>query len=153
MPKECAVCKQPAVVAAKITQGEETANAYLCENCTRRLGKKLRVEIVASAIAEMPKGYVIDPNKQIDEHENKQSSNMNNDISHVQLMETATHLLANMKLDIVRRKINQVLAEIKKPDIRRNDKETYRYLMRQFQELKKAECELAKKCGDQVITR
>ena len=75
------------------------------------------------------------------------------DISHVQLMETATHLLANMKLDIVRRKINQVLAEIKKPDIRRNDKETYRYLMRQFQELKKAECELAKKCGDQVITR
>ncbi len=61
MPKECAVCKQPAVVAARITRGEQTATTYLCENCAHRVGKKFRVEIVGSAIVSLPKGLVIDP--------------------------------------------------------------------------------------------
>ncbi|MBO4641593.1 MAG: DNA primase [Bacteroidaceae bacterium] len=74
------------------------------------------------------------------------------DISHAQLFETTTHLLADLKLSIVRKKINQILTETKKSDIRKN-KETYRDLMCQFQELKMIERELAKKCGDQVIMR
>ena len=61
MPKECAICKRPAVLAARITRGEQTATAFLCENCTRRVGKKFLVEIVDSAIVSMPKGLIIDP--------------------------------------------------------------------------------------------
>ncbi len=61
MPKECAVCKQPAVVAARITRGEQTATAYLCENCARRVGKKMPIEIVGSAIQSLPIGTIISP--------------------------------------------------------------------------------------------
>lgn len=61
MPKECAVCKQPAVVAARITQGEQTANVFLCENCIRRVGKQAKVEVLGSVSALFPKGTVITP--------------------------------------------------------------------------------------------
>ena len=61
MPKECAVCKQPAVVAARITRGEQTANVYLCENCVRRVGKQAKVEVLSSASPSFPKGTVISP--------------------------------------------------------------------------------------------
>ena len=61
MPKECAVCKQPAVVAARITRGEQTANVYLCENCVHRVSKQVKIEIVGSAVSSLPKGTVITP--------------------------------------------------------------------------------------------
>ena len=67
MPKECAVCKQPAVVAARITRGEQTATAYLCENCAKRVGKLFPVEIVGSAVQSLPKGTVIIPPKKQEE--------------------------------------------------------------------------------------
>lgn len=74
------------------------------------------------------------------------------EISHTQLLETATHILADLKLSIVRKKIKQILTETKNPNIMK-DKGIYRDLMQQFQKLKMIECELAKKCGDQVIVR
>jgi len=61
MPKECAVCKQPAVVAARITRGEQTATAYFCENCARRVGQKMPIEIIGSAIQSLPKGTFLSP--------------------------------------------------------------------------------------------
>ena len=61
MPKECAVCKQPAVVAARITRGEQTANVFLCENCARRVGNKAVVEIIGSAAQFLPKGTILTP--------------------------------------------------------------------------------------------
>lgn len=61
MSRECAICKQPAVVAARITRGDQTATAYFCENCARRVGKRFRVEIVGSAIQYLPKGMILTP--------------------------------------------------------------------------------------------
>jgi hypothetical protein len=61
MPKECAVCKQTAVVAARITRGEQIANIYLCENCVRRVGKQAKVEVLGSASPTLPKGTVFLP--------------------------------------------------------------------------------------------
>ena len=74
MPKECAVCKQPAVVAARITRGSETNNTYLCENCACRIGKILRVEIMGSNTPSLPKGYVLDPNPKNEGVEKEPSS-------------------------------------------------------------------------------
>ncbi len=61
MPKECAVCKQPAVVAARITRGEQIANVYLFENCLKKVGKQAKVVILGSASPTFPKGTVITP--------------------------------------------------------------------------------------------
>ena len=61
MPKECAVCKQPAVLAARITRGEQVANVFLCENCVQRVAKKTRLEIIGSSVARFPKGMILDP--------------------------------------------------------------------------------------------
>ena len=58
MPKECAVCKQTAVIAARVTRGEQTAVVFLCENCAIRLSQKVRLEVVQSALPSIPPGTV-----------------------------------------------------------------------------------------------
>ena len=78
MPKECAVCKQPAVVAARITRGDQIANVYLCENCTYRVGERYPVEIVGSAIQTLPKGKIITPAQRTQQ----QGTNNKNTLQH-----------------------------------------------------------------------
>ena len=58
MAKECMICHKPAVVAARLTQGKETVNIYLCESCVHSVAQNARVEVVESLIPNMPKGYV-----------------------------------------------------------------------------------------------
>ncbi len=48
MEKICALCKQPAAVAAKLTKGEQTATVYLCGTCLDKVKKKIQVEIISS---------------------------------------------------------------------------------------------------------
>ncbi len=74
------------------------------------------------------------------------------ELSEEQLLETTAHLLAELKLSIVKRELAKVLEEAKSPEIR-TDKDAYRALMRHFNELKTIEQKLAKECGDQVIMR
>lgn len=61
MPKECAVCKKNAIVAARIIRGEQIASVYLCENCAKRVGQRFPVEIVASGTQSLPKGMMLLP--------------------------------------------------------------------------------------------
>ena len=46
MKEECAVCKQPAVVAAKVYRDSRPMVVPLCQPCLMRLSQKTRVEIV-----------------------------------------------------------------------------------------------------------
>ena len=64
------------------------------------------------------------------------------------LMEVTTHVLADMKISIVRSKINKVMAEMKNPA---TPKEEQLKLLAQYKELKDAEKRLAKECGDKVL--
>ncbi len=64
------------------------------------------------------------------------------------LMELTTHVLADMKLSIVRQQIKSVLADIKNPA---TPKEQGMQLLTKFKELKDAESRLAKECGDRVL--
>lgn len=63
------------------------------------------------------------------------------------LLELTTHVLADMKLSIVRQKINNVLADMKNPAMKSQQRE----LLVRFKELKDAESRLAKECGDRVL--
>lgn len=60
MAKECAVCKQPAVVVTHITQGQRSANVYLCETCCKKLSHKARLEIIHSISPNLPSGSILD---------------------------------------------------------------------------------------------
>ena len=64
------------------------------------------------------------------------------------LTEVTTHVLADMKISIVRSKINKVMAEMKNPA---TPKEEQLKLLTQYKELKDAEKRLAKECGDKVL--
>ena len=64
------------------------------------------------------------------------------------LMETTTHLLADLKLTFVRGEINQIMAKLKSPT---TPKDEARKLLIQYKELKDAEKRLAKDCGDRVL--
>lgn len=64
------------------------------------------------------------------------------------LMEITTHVLADMKLSVVRQQIKGVLADIKNPA---TPKEQGMQLLAKFKELKDAESRLAKECGDRVL--
>ena len=64
------------------------------------------------------------------------------------LLELTTHVLADMKLSIVRSEINQIMAKMKSPT---TSKDEGRELLLQYKELKDAEKRLAKDCGDRVL--
>ncbi len=64
------------------------------------------------------------------------------------LMELTTHVLADMKISIVRKEIERVMAEMKNPA---TPKEQGRELLVRYKELKDAEKRLAKDCGDRVL--
>lgn len=64
------------------------------------------------------------------------------------LMEVTTHVLADMKISIVRNEIKKVLADMKNPA---TPKEQGRELLVKYKELKDAEKRLAKECGDRVL--
>ena len=64
------------------------------------------------------------------------------------LMEVTTHVLADMKISIVRNKIDNVMAEMKNPA---TPKDQQLRLLAQYKELKDAEKRLAKECGDKVL--
>lgn len=63
------------------------------------------------------------------------------------LLELTTHVLADMKLSIVRQKINNVMADMNNPAMKSQQLE----LLARFKELKNAEIRLAKECGDRVL--
>ena len=63
------------------------------------------------------------------------------------LLELTTHVLADMKLSIVRQKINNVRADMKNSAMKSQQLE----LLARFKELKDAESRLAKECGDRVL--
>ena len=69
MPKECAVCKQPAVVAARVARGDQIANIYLCERCTHRVGTRFPIEIIESSTQSLPKGTRLPSSVQIQDQE------------------------------------------------------------------------------------
>lgn len=64
------------------------------------------------------------------------------------LLELTTHVLADMKLSIVRQQIQSVMADIKNPS---TPKAQAMQLLAKFKELKDAESRLAKECGDRVL--
>jgi DNA primase len=63
------------------------------------------------------------------------------------LLELTTHVLADMKLSIVRQKINNIMADMKNPAMKSQQRE----LLVRFKEFKDAESRLAKECGDRVL--
>ena len=63
------------------------------------------------------------------------------------LLELTTHVLADMKLSIVRQKINNIMADMNNPAMKSQQRE----LLVRFKELKDAESRLAKECGDRVL--
>ena len=64
------------------------------------------------------------------------------------LMELTTHVLADLKLSIVRGEINTIMDKMKSPA---TPKDESRELLVQYKELKDAEKRLAKECGDRVL--
>ncbi len=64
------------------------------------------------------------------------------------LLELTTHVLADMKLAIVRQQIRSLMADIKNPA---TSKERGLQLLAKFKELKDIESRLAKGCGDRVL--
>ena len=82
----------------------------------------------------------------------EQLSRMHDDeaslVSAEKLLDRATHLLADMKLSIVRKEIKSVMESIK--SVSPGDANAQSLLMR-FKELKESEGRLAKVCGDRVM--
>ena len=82
----------------------------------------------------------------------EQLSRMHDDeasfVSAEKLLDRATHLLADMKLSIVRKEIKSVMEKIK--SVSPGDANAQSLLMR-FKELKESEGRLAKVCGDRVM--
>ena len=64
------------------------------------------------------------------------------------LLELTTHVLADMKLSIVRQQIQNIMADIKNPS---TPKDQAMKLLTKFKELKDSENRLAKECGDRVL--
>ena len=64
------------------------------------------------------------------------------------LLELTTHVLADLKLSIVRSEINEIMAKMKSPT---TPKDEGRKLLLQYKELKDTEKRLAKECGDRVL--
>lgn len=64
------------------------------------------------------------------------------------LLELTTHVLADMKLSIVRQQIQNIMADIKNPS---TPKDQAMKLLTRFKELKDSEGRLAKECGDRVL--
>lgn len=54
MPKECAVCKHPATVLARLHKSEKTVVVPLCQQCLIRLSQKTRVEILETFPSQVP---------------------------------------------------------------------------------------------------
>ena len=61
MANECAVCKQPAIVYARVTRGEQKANVFLCESCVHRLSRKSTVQLLDSTTPALPVHSFIGP--------------------------------------------------------------------------------------------
>lgn len=59
MARQCSICGKQAVVAAKINDGTEIVNAYLCEPCLRAAAKLAEVRIVASAHELYPVNLIL----------------------------------------------------------------------------------------------
>lgn len=64
------------------------------------------------------------------------------------LYELTTHLLADMKLLVVKQEINNIMAQLKDPSL---PKEQQHVLLERFKEMKAAQTRLAKDCGDRVL--
>ena len=61
MPKECDICKKPAVIAARIVRGTDKTVVAFCEDCARRAGQRVRVEVLMSTAKALPQGTVLEP--------------------------------------------------------------------------------------------
>ncbi len=59
--KECTVCKQPAVLYARITRKSQTTNEYLCESCAYKVSRYARIDVLDSSASYFPKGYSFGP--------------------------------------------------------------------------------------------
>lgn len=57
MPRRCFSCEKNAVVAAKINDGTEVINAFLCESCLHAAAKLAQITVVASVHPSYPVGY------------------------------------------------------------------------------------------------
>lgn len=68
------------------------------------------------------------------------------------LMELVTHLLTDLKLNIVRQRKKDIMQKMADPSTLK-DRERYRSLMESFKEIKELEANLAKACGDRVISK
>ncbi|MBR5466645.1 MAG: DNA primase [Bacteroidaceae bacterium] len=64
------------------------------------------------------------------------------------LMELTTHVLADMKLQVVKKEIVTIMSQLKDPML---PKEKQRELLEKFKEMKEAQTRLAKDCGDRVL--
>lgn len=68
------------------------------------------------------------------------------------LMELTNHLLTDFKLDFVKNKKNQLMQQMRDPNVIA-DREKLRSIMSQLKDIKEKENILAKACGDRVLTR
>lgn len=66
------------------------------------------------------------------------------------LMDQANHLLIDLKLCVVEQQRKEIMQQMRDPQILK-DKERYRGLIAQFQQIKEIENALAKACGDRVF--
>jgi DNA primase len=106
---------------------------------TRNLALALGPDIVAlSKLFETPAATAL-PNQEetpSDEH----------------LEEVVPSLIASYKLGIVQQSINDIIEQMKRPEIR-EDREKYHQLMEAFKQKTQLKNELAKQCGDRVVLR
>ena len=58
---ECSICKKPAVVEALITQENNKAAVFLCEDCLFRVAHKIKVSIIKSITPKVKEGMTLDP--------------------------------------------------------------------------------------------
>ena len=68
------------------------------------------------------------------------------------LDEIVPSLIASYKLSIVQKSLQDIIEQMKRPEVKEN-KETYRKLMNEFNEKSKLTKELAKICGDRVVLK
>lgn len=68
------------------------------------------------------------------------------------LDEVVPNLIASYKLSIVQKSLQDIIEQMKRPEVK-EDKETYRQLMNEFNEKSKLVKELAKMCGARVVLK
>jgi DNA primase len=68
------------------------------------------------------------------------------------LDEVVPSLIASYKLSVVQKSLQDIIEQMKRPEIK-EDKETYRQLMKEFNEKSKLSKELAKICGARVVLK